>query len=483
MKKLGWLLLLLIVIAATIALAPLVPLGTLRPKAQARLSNLFNRPVEIGSMHLSLWGGPYLVMKRVTIRMAPEFGSGNLLEADQVSANLAAMPLLQGDVVIEGLKIESPQIRLVKNEAGVWNWTVDSQPVAIQTPTPLVMAGAFVNFPAATTARALERIEAHQASIRLVDRTSPESPETLYRNVNLTASIVPASGNSRVSGLLNAQSGEDGSEPLTLNAPFELTLDHSKAAVAFSGRIGPVEIETANFAAHQLVSPINLQNRQLVFDPIDMNLYDGTMHGRIAVDLSNNSFTSNGTVDHLNLDNALTGKLQIPGEIKGHISAEFNLQGDAGQLEQVFQSWQGDGHILSGQLLLPGFNVSEQVAHALSINRIGQMDAGTEMTGITGKFRLENELLTAEGLAVEGFDGLGQARIERGWLNFGNPPKLNFTATAILSPEATEQVKASGLLLGAITTWFEKEKRLTIPVSVTGSVRNPSVQVDVRRMF
>ena len=67
MKRLRWLLLVLVAVAAPIALAPLIPL---RPKIEARLSELFNREVQISSMRLSLLGGPHLTMKRVTIKAA-----------------------------------------------------------------------------------------------------------------------------------------------------------------------------------------------------------------------------------------------------------------------------------------------------------------------------------------------------------------------------------------------------------------------------
>jgi hypothetical protein len=61
-------LLVLVAVAAAIALAPLIPLGPLRPEIEARLSDFFDREVRIGSMRLSLLGGPYLTMKRVTIK-------------------------------------------------------------------------------------------------------------------------------------------------------------------------------------------------------------------------------------------------------------------------------------------------------------------------------------------------------------------------------------------------------------------------------
>jgi hypothetical protein len=132
---------------------------------------------------------------------------------------------------------------------------------------------------------------------------------------------------------------------------------------------------------------------------------------------------------------------------------------------------------------MPGSNVSEQVARALNIDEIGEMSAGTSMAGVTGRFRLEEGLLSVEDLSVEKFDGLGQARVERGWIRFGDEPVMNYMATVTLSPEATEQVKSAGLLFGAITSLLRRENRLTIPVSVTGAARAPKIRVDVGRIF
>jgi uncharacterized protein involved in outer membrane biogenesis len=130
MKILRWLLLVLVAISAAIALAPLVPLDPLLPRIEASLSELFDHKVQIGSMRLSLLGGPYLTMKRVTIKMSPEFGAGNLLEAEKVKAKLSALSLLGGSVKIEALEFDSPQFSLVRNPGGVWNWTTVGQRTA-----------------------------------------------------------------------------------------------------------------------------------------------------------------------------------------------------------------------------------------------------------------------------------------------------------------------------------------------------------------
>ena len=91
--------------------------------------------------------------------------------------------------------------------------------------------------------------------------------------------------------------------------------------------------------------------------------------------------------------------------------------------------------------------------------------------------------MSVEDLSVENFDGLGKARIELGWIRFGDEPTMNYSATVTLSPEATEQGKSARLLFGPITRLLKREHRLTIPVSITGSVREPQVRVDVGRLF
>jgi AsmA protein len=484
MKALRWLLLALVAIAAAIALAPLIPLGPLRPVIEARLTEFFDHEVEIGSLRLSLLGGPYLTMKRVTIKMAPEFGAGNLLEAEKVSANLAGLRLLGGDLKIDALEFESPQVSLVRNPDGLWNWTTLGQRAAAVRPAfPVMLMIAPSGMVGAAVIGSLEKFEARDASVRLIDRAKAGSPEKIYRNVNLFASVGPDSRPRRISGFLSARSGDDGSERLKLDAPFDLTLDSSGPTLALDGRVGPAEVETANFAARQLSSSVKLRDRQLAFDQIEMKLYDGLMRGRVAFDLADDRFTAAGDLDHLNLDSAGAGKLPIPGELRGHINAEFDLRGEAGDFLLVFPTWIGSGSVSSNHLFMPGFNVSEQFARAFNINEIGEISEGVSMAGVMGRFRLEEGLLSVEDLSVENFDGLGQARIKRGWIRFGGEPTMNFSANVTLSPETTEQVKSARLLFGPITRLLKRENRLTIPVTITGSVREPQVRVDVGRLL
>ena len=74
-KPRRWLLRLLLVIVAlvvaAIVLAPLVSLAPLKPAVESRLSASLGRKVSVGSMHLSLLGGPFLYIEGMTAREDP----------------------------------------------------------------------------------------------------------------------------------------------------------------------------------------------------------------------------------------------------------------------------------------------------------------------------------------------------------------------------------------------------------------------------
>ncbi|HKS40774.1 MAG TPA: hypothetical protein VJX74_09150, partial [Blastocatellia bacterium] len=62
-RKRRWLLRLLLFVAvlaiAAFFIAPLLPLDSFKPQVESRLSATLGRKVTIGSMRLTLWGGPF----------------------------------------------------------------------------------------------------------------------------------------------------------------------------------------------------------------------------------------------------------------------------------------------------------------------------------------------------------------------------------------------------------------------------------------
>src|ERR671926_1252459 len=78
-----------ILIVAALLLAPLVPLGWLKPRVESRLSATLGRPVKIDSLRMTFFGGPYLTIRGMTAKEDPAFGDGDFLKADEVRADFS----------------------------------------------------------------------------------------------------------------------------------------------------------------------------------------------------------------------------------------------------------------------------------------------------------------------------------------------------------------------------------------------------------
>jgi uncharacterized protein involved in outer membrane biogenesis len=480
-KQRRWLPRLMVLLALFViplAIAPLLPLDSLKPAVESRLSASLGRKVTVGSIRLSFWGGPYLTINEMTAKEDPAFGEGDFLKAGEVRADFAILDyVLHRAVVIDGITIKSPEFTLIKNSNGAWNWTTIGQPTPRQAALGQTGLGQAVlrhealnRSPAFNAAHPLlatmtalfeglndasfNNIHIENASVRLIDKTGEQPPESLYKNIKLSAAIrrpatgttttgttttgspatvSPATGSpatgaaeltSTATGEFSAESDEsDGAETLKANLPFELNIDRSASpALSISGALGPGPLKTKNFSAQ--------------------------------------TFKLDGQIK--------AGAAEAPG---------------ASQPQSVASSITGSGHITSGEMFIPSINISEQVARALNIGQIGDLGQGTGIGSLQTDFRIEQGVVNTSNLRIEQLDGLGDATADSGWFKVESALVLNYVATVLLSAEATTQVKQVSPLVGAAITILESNNRVPVPINITGDVRNPTVQVDVSRIF
>src|SRR5262249_36946115 len=518
---------------------PLVPLDRYKPELESRFSRLLGRKVTIGSARLTLLRGPALEIKGMTAKEDPAFGEGNMLEADSVRAGLAILPLLlRRQFVLKSLEMASPRLAFTKSGSGLWSWSTmgamgrpasssaSSRPTgalfvflrAWAQSTSAVSHGRLglcaITFPRVAAAAedaglAPGRIVAPAfaeaatagdyviqlkgATLELIDRSAryPASPRTRYRNLDLSVAISsPPDGSrgSHASGTLRAGSEQaDGSEKVFDELPFDLRFEKKGSSnISIKGSIGPGSVETRNFAAQSFKSSIDADGRKATLDQIEAALYDGTLKGRSEIDMSGprTRFLAEGDVQNLNIDQAITGKLDIPGQITGHVNSRFKLSGDVDNFPAALAALSGAGQVSSDDLFVSGLNLSAQVARALKVDRIGDMSPGTRIGHIETAFQVEQGTLTANNLHIERIAGLGdaasaQGRIKVSEQNGKSSVSMDFPATITMSAEAMGQVKSAMPLLGAAMSLLAGGSRVTIPITIQGDVRNPSVQVNL----
>lgn len=245
-----------ILVVAALLLAPVMPLGWLKPRVESRLSATLGRQVTIDSLRMNLLGGPYLTIRGLTAKEDPAFGDGNFLKADEVRADFSLTDYaLHRQLVIKAMTIRSPEFTFIKNPNGAWSWTTvgNSGNVAQATRQFSLIDAGLALFAEAGAAR-LHHLTIDAASVRLVDKTGAEPPESLYKNVALTAEIDADQSNSpnhHVTGALRVASNEtEGAETLNTDMPFDLTIAPGvDSGMTIKGSFGPGPLATRNLSA------------------------------------------------------------------------------------------------------------------------------------------------------------------------------------------------------------------------------------------
>jgi AsmA protein len=135
MKKVAIILVsLIVVVVLVLAVVPrFVDVNNYRPRIQSELQNRLGRPVTLGNINLSLLP-PSLKVQNVAIGEDPRFGGGPFAKAQELDVRVALFPLLRKDVQVQSLRLINPDIQLIKDANGNWNYATLGQKPAQTVP-------------------------------------------------------------------------------------------------------------------------------------------------------------------------------------------------------------------------------------------------------------------------------------------------------------------------------------------------------------
>jgi AsmA protein len=112
---------LLIVVA--IALPFLVNVNSFRPQIESNLSSALGRPVKVGNLSLGILSGS-LGADQLSIADDPTFSNSPFIQAKSLEVGVELMPLIfSKQLNVTNIVIDHPEITLLRNREGVWNFS------------------------------------------------------------------------------------------------------------------------------------------------------------------------------------------------------------------------------------------------------------------------------------------------------------------------------------------------------------------------
>ncbi len=172
------------VLVLAVLLAPLfINVDSFRPELETRLSAALNRQVQVGKLTASLFNGG-AAAENISIADDPAFSKGPFLQASSLKIGLQLRPLIfSRKLNVTSITVKKPDIVLLKNAAGKWNFSSLGAGAAKTPATPSTAAPEF----------SIDKFEIVEGKMHVGQSGVRGASERLYQNVHLVASNISLS--------------------------------------------------------------------------------------------------------------------------------------------------------------------------------------------------------------------------------------------------------------------------------------------------
>jgi len=265
-----------------------------RPRVQAELQKKLDRPVQIGHLGLRLF--PLSVRADgVTIGEAPAFPSSRpFATAKALYVSVGLFSLLTGSPEVKDLILDQPQIELMHNKAGVWNFSTIGGPSK-----PGGSGGG-----GGASSVSLNELKITDGQVAITDQAANQ-PRSVYDHIDLN--------------LTDFAPGKRFGLDVAAHLPGQ-----GKQLLSFKGKVGP--LDSANSAATPVDGHVSLEEVSVAgFNHVSSGIIppqtDAVLSGDADVTSQGTQLSAKGSLKAQNVI-AKGSKIDFP------ISSEFDLSSD-----------------------------------------------------------------------------------------------------------------------------------------------------------
>jgi AsmA protein len=227
------------VVVILIALPLFININSFRPKIESELTSALGRPVTLGELSLSLFGGKVSV-ENVSIGDDPAFSKSPFITMKSLKVGVEIMPLIfSKQLNITGITLEEPQITLLKASNGTWNFSSLGATSNNKSTEP-AKSGDSQNL-------SIAKLEIKDGKLSIGKSNSATKPQ-VYDKVNATVSNfsltsqfpfeltvkLPGGGDAALTGKAGPINPQDSAK-----TPFDASMKVKKLDLAASGFVDP----------------------------------------------------------------------------------------------------------------------------------------------------------------------------------------------------------------------------------------------------
>ncbi|HZD32586.1 MAG TPA: AsmA family protein [Candidatus Angelobacter sp.] len=348
--------LVVLVVVAMLCLPFFIDINQHRGEIQAQLQNRLHRPVQLGAMSLAVF--PLRVeVKDVNIAEDPRFPSKlAFAQVGEMDISLKLLPLLTKSVEINSLTLKRPQIELIKDADGVWNFaSLGQAPVAPAGSTPStpppVAASAAKPESGGGTAFSLGELKITDGQVAVTD-LQKHPPREVYDHIDLTVD--------------DYADGKPFSIDLAAHIPGK-----GAETIALTGKVGPInqaEMLSTPFDGKLKLNEVSLAGAQKFLNNTALEGTDAVFSGSTDLVNAAGKMAAKGS---LKIADAVVHNVQVGYPINADFDVTDDLKND------IIAIKQGDVKLGSTPLTVNGTLNTHNTPSLANLN-ISAKDASIE---------------------------------------------------------------------------------------------------------
>lgn len=446
------------VVVILIGLAVIVPLlfnlDNYRAQAAAYIQEQTGKPATLGHMALTVFPSVSIRVDDFSLGNPAGFPQGYFVKARRIYAVVDAGALWNRQVVVKSLELDDPVITLLSDVRGKWNFENAASPKP-RDPKPEGKP---------------------MFTLGVIDKVSISGGQLSAANLLASGRPGPTYFEARgVSSELNQVNFGAFTESAALRIPdfphgfFTSVAYAAEAPLVAQGTLKADQLRLSNMTLTAVQTKLRLYPKQLYFDNLNFNCYDGRATGNLLFNFAgqNPRYATQAQLKGVNVAKMLEAFPDARGKMSGTLDGTIKLAGEVTHSTDPLAGMRGTGqmNIKNGQL--PSLQLNRNLMLLARLANLGPAAGDpSSFSSIAADLNIADQRIASNKIAIVGngvnVDGAGSMALA----GAGN---LDYQGVAGI---AAGQNAMSNLVAGLTGAKIENGK-MTFPFGLLGTLENP----------
>lgn len=455
-----------VVLAAIIVVPILIDVDRYRPRVIEHIEKETGKPAEIAKLTLTIFPTLSIRVDEFALGNPQGFPQGHFLKAKRIYAEVDRDALWDGRVVVTSLELNNPEINMLSDTGGRWNFENPPRPAARETglsnKKPFLTLGMISKV-------TISGGQLSAASLLASGKTGP----AYFQARDVSISLERADLNAFIrSAAVPAAAPRENTIFTSLVDPPLVHAAGEKQPVA-KGEFRAGALQFGQLQATSVRTRLRLFPKEIFLDDLSFNLADGRTTGNLSFNFAgrNARYAVDAKMSGVNVAKMLEAFPDARGKMSGTMEGNVKLSGEILSSPDPLAGLRGTGEmrITAGQL--PSLQLNKNLVTLARLTTLGPAEGDpSSFKSISADLNIANQriasqkvVLIGNGVEVEGAGSLGLA----------GAGSLDYQGVAKVLAGETPVTNIVAQLSGATYA----EGKLSFPFALTGTLEKPQFRV------